>query len=171
MKSLLAVIGLLVGASLLSAETIPVKTVAPAKTTAPVVPAKPAATTPTTKAKSGAKAKVEATKEAEPIIPGQTIARTNGTFLGLEVVGGNFKLSFYDAKKKPVAPDVTRASARWPNTRGIGDNRAMLNLSGTALVGNKFVAPPLVFNLYITLLQGEGEEATAVENFVVQFRG
>lgn len=148
MKSLLAVICLLAGATLLSAQTAPAK------------PAKP-----------GAKAKVEAPKEVEPVIPGQTIARANGTFLGLEIVGGNFKLSFYDAKKKPAAVDVTRATARWPNTRGPGDNRTMLNVSGNALVGSKHVLPPLVFNVYITLLQGEGDEAKAVESLVVPFRG
>lgn len=150
MKALLAVICLLAGASVLTAETVPAK------------PAKP-----------GAKPKVEATKpkEVEPTIPGQTIARANGTFLGLEVVGGNFKLSFYDAKKKPMSPDVTRAAARWPNTRGPGDNRTVLNPSGNALVGSKPVIPPFNFNVFITLLQGEGDESKAVETLVVPFRG
>lgn len=148
MKSLLAVICLLAGATLLSAQTPPAK------------PAKP-----------GAKAKVEAPKEEEPVIPGQTITRANGTFLGLEVVSGRFKLSFYDATKKPMTPDVTRANARWPNTRGPGDNRTVLNPSGNALIGSKPVLPPLIFNVYITLLQGEGDEAKAVESLVVPFRG
>ena len=152
MKALLAVICLLAGATILSAETTPV---------APVTPAKP-----------GAKAKVEVKKEAAPKIPGQTIARANGTFLGLEVVGGNFKLSFYDAKKKPMAVDVTRATARWPNPRSVtGPNRAVLNPSGNALVGNKVVLPPFVFNVHLILLQGEGEASAAVESYDVAFRG
>lgn len=156
MKSLLAVICLLTGATLLTAET---------------TPAQPATATPAP-AKPGARAKPEVKKEVEePKIPGVTIPRANGTFLGLEVVGGNFKLSFYDAKKKPIAPDVTRATARWPNPRGPGDNRAVLNSSGNALVGNKPVLPPLIFNVYITLLDGEGDEAKAVETLVVPFRG
>lgn len=163
MKSLLAVIGLLAGATLLTAETTPAK---PAATTATVKP-----TTAPAPAKPGAKAK-PATKEVEePKIPGVTIARANGTFLGLEVVSGNFKLSFYDAKKKLMAVDVTRATARWPNTRGPGDNRTVLNSSGTALVGSKPVLPPYTFNVYITLLEGDGDEAKAVENFVVPYRG
>lgn len=106
-----------------------------------------------------------------PKIPGTEIARSNGTFLGLEVVDGNFKLTFYDKKKKAMAVDVTRATARWPNPRSPGDNRTVLNGSGTALIGAKPVVPPFNFNVYLTLLKGEGDEAKAVENYVVQFRG
>ncbi len=121
-----------------------------------------------------APAKKEVKKEAPlPKIPGMVITRPNGTFLSLEVVGGNFKLSFYDKKHKLMAIDVTRASARWPNTKSasIAWNRTMLNGSGTALVGAKPVLPPFIFNVYITLLVGEGEEAKAVENYTVAFRG
>jgi hypothetical protein len=115
--------------------------------------------------------KVEKKLASEPKIPGLTIVRPNGTLLGLEVAGGNFKLSFYDKKKKPMAPDVTRATARWPNSRGPGDLRTVLNVSGNALVSEKPVPPPYVFRVYLTLLQGEGAEAKAVENFIVQFQG
>lgn len=150
MKSLLAVICLLAGASMLMAETTPAK---PA-------PAKPAA-----------KAKAEAAPVEEPKIPGTEVKRADGTFLGLEVSGGNFKLSFYDDKKKPIDPNVTRATARWANPRAPGDNRTVLNPSGRALVGSKPVLPPFNFNVYITLLQGEGDESKAVESFVVPYRG
>jgi hypothetical protein len=115
--------------------------------------------------------KKEVKKEELPKIPGTEIPRPNGTFLGLEVVGGNFKLTFYDKKKKPMTVDVTRATARWPNPRSPGDNRTVLNGSGTALVGQKPVLPPFNFNVFLTLLKGEGEEAKAVENYTVAFRG
>ncbi len=110
-------------------------------------------------------------KEEEPVIPGTSVKRENGTWIGLEVVGGNFKLSFYDKKKKTMTPDISRASARWPNPRAPGDNRTMLNPSGNALVGAKPVLPPFTFNVYLTFLQGEGDEAKAVESFVIPFRG
>lgn len=112
-------------------------------------------------------------KKEEPLpkIPGTEIARPNGTFLGLEVASGNFKLTFYDKKKKPMAVDVTRATARWPNPRSPGDNRTVLNGSGTALVGAKPVLPPFNFTVYLTLLKGEGDEAKAVETYVVPFSG
>ena len=133
MKALLAVICLLAGATILPAETKPIT---------PAAPAKP-----------GAKAKVEVKKEAESVIPGQIIPRANGTFLGLEIDGGNFKLSFYDAKKKPMSPDVARAAARWPNSRHAdqGPNRTVLNPNGNALVGNKNVQPPFSFTVFISV--------------------
>src|SRR5258708_4495493 len=45
-------------------------------------------------------------------IEGMEIARGTG-FMGLQLVNGTFRLSFYDAKKKAVAPDVTRANLHW----------------------------------------------------------
>ena len=166
MKSLLAVICLLTGASLLTAQTAPAdKTTPPSATTAPATPVKPGVSTPATKAK------VDPKKEAEPKIPGMTIQRANGTFLGLEVVDTKFKLSFYDAKKKPMAPDVARASARWPNPRSVvGPNRTVLNPSGNALIGAKPVLPPLNFTVHLTLLEGDGEDAKAMENYDVAVR-
>jgi hypothetical protein len=122
------------------------------------------------KAVPAAKAVVK--KEPEPIIPGLTIPRGNGTFLGLEVAGGNFKLSFYDKKKKPVAPDVSRATARWPNLKSVtGPNRTVLNPSGKSLVGSKPVLAPYTFNVYISLMQGDGDDAKVVETYDVPFRG
>ena len=119
-------------------------------------------------AKTGAK-KDEKKKEEEPKIPGVTIPRPNGGYLGLEVAGGNFKLSFYDKKKKPAKVDVTRATARWPNPRAPGDNRTVLNVSGNALIGSKPVVPPFSFNVYLSLLDGEGDSARLVESYTVAF--
>ena len=166
MKTPAVLVAALLAASQLSAQSQPA-----------AVPATPAADTkaPATKPadpKAPAKPVVKKT-EPEPVIPGQTIARANGTFLGLQVIDGNFVLSFYDKKKKPMAPDVTRATARWPNLRSAttGPNRAVLNPSGTALVGNRPVVPPLAFVVYFTLLQGEGEDEKVVETYSIQFHG
>jgi len=155
-----ALAAVLLVASQLSAQTQP----APAPATPPdVVEVKPAAPKPVPKP--------PAKKVEEPKIPGYNITRANGTFLGLEVIGGNFKLSFYDKKKKAMAPDVLRGTARWPNVRGPGDNRTVLNPNGTALTGSKPVIPPFTFNVYLTLMQKEGEEEKSVESYVVPFRG
>ena len=167
MKSIAVTLLVLFAASVLSAQKSPVAQATDPKATAietvaPKAPAGKAATT--------AK-KVEKKKEELPKIPGTVVNRPNGTFLGLEVVGGNFKLTFYDKKHKPMAVDVTRATARWPNPRSPGDNRTVLNGSGSALVGAKPVVPPYTFNVYLTLLVGEGEGAKAVENYTVAFRG
>jgi hypothetical protein len=174
MKSFAVAACLLFAASLTQAQTAPA-------TNAPADPRNPdakapaakgaAAATPAAPAKA-APAKKDAKKPEElPKIPGTVITRPDGTFLSLEVVGGVFKLSFYDKKHKPAAVDVTRATARWPNPRSPGDNRTVLNLSGTALVGQKPVVPPYNFNVFLTLLKGEGDEAKAVENYTVAFKG
>lgn len=152
MKKILAVLA----AGLFVASLLPAQTTPAAKPAAPgSKPAAPGTTGPVK-------------KEEEPKIPGTVINRSNGAFLGLEVVGGNFKLSFYDKKKKPVSPDVTRASARWPNPRSVtGPNRTVLNPSGAALVGSKPVLPPFTFTVHLTLLQGDGEDAAVVESYDV----
>lgn len=172
MKSIAVATCLLFATSLIQAQTpaAPVSAVA-TPTAKPADPKAPVAkTTPATAAPAK---KDEKKKEELPKIPGTVINRPNGNFLSLEVVGGNFKLTFYDKKHKPMGVDVTRATARWPNTRSatIAWNRAVLNGSGTALVGSKPVLPPFTWNVYITLLVGEGDEAKAVENYTVAFRG
>jgi hypothetical protein len=113
---------------------------------------------------------VQAVNEEEPKIPGQVLARANGTFLGLELEQGKFKLSFYDAKKKPMNVDVARAVGRWPNVHGPGSNRTVLNPNseGNALVGAQFVRGPYVFNLILVLIKEDGETA---ESYSVPFRG
>lgn len=169
MKTFVALAAVLFATSHLLADTSPANATQSGE--AKVVEAKPAAPVVKPVAPAPAKKEEKAKTEKEPVIPGTTIARPNGTFLGLEVVGVNFKLSFYDKKKKPMAADVTRALARWPNTRGSGDNRTVLNPSGNALVGSKPVIPPFTFNVYLTLMQGDGDEAKTVENYVVPFRG
>jgi len=156
MKKLITAIAVgLFTSCFLTAQTAPATQTTPAATTVAPKPADKNAPKPA--------AKVE-----EPKILGTVIPRANGTFLGLEVVGGNFKLSFYDKKKKAMSPDVTRASARWPNPRSVtGPNRTVLNPSGQALVGSKPVLPPFTFNVHLALLQGDGEDAAVVESYDV----
>jgi hypothetical protein len=108
-------------------------------------------------------------KQEEPKIPGLTIVRAKGGFLGLVVENSNFKLSFYDGKKKPVPVDVTRATARWPVHYTVYDERTVLNPSadGMALTSTKFVRPPYQFKLYLTLITEGSSEAP--EDYVIDF--
>lgn len=142
---------------------------APATEAKPADSANPSAPA-TTPAKPAPK-KEEKKSEKEPVIPGMTIVRPNGTFLGFEAIGGKFKLSFYDKKKKPMAVDVSGGLARWANVRGPGDTRSPMTISGTALITAKPATPPFSYNVFLTLLQGEGDDAKAVETYTVQFRG
>ncbi len=99
------------------------------------------------------------------------ISRPDGTFLGLTLQDGKFKLSFHDKQKKRKKADVARAVARWPNVHGPGQNRTVLNPAGdgTFLLGAQFVRPPHSFRLILTLVpDGEGEEG---ETYSVDFRG
>ena len=174
MKTIAAFLCLLVAVSVSRAQaTAPAKptetkdaSTAAKATDTKVVPGK------TVDPKAAAAAKKDAKKEAPlPKIPGTVINRPNGTFLSLQVAGGNFTLIFYDTKHKKMTTDVTRVAARWPNMRAPGDNRTVLNGSGDTLVGSKPVVPPYNFNVYLTLIVGEGDEAKAVENYTVPFRG
>ena len=128
---------------------------------------KPASPTEETSAKADDKA-----IEPEAKIEGVVIERPDGSFVGVTIDGGTFKLSFYDKKKKPMAVDVTRATARWSPKQKAGDDRTVLNRGGdpNSLGGGKPVRPPYVFKLYLTLLRGEGDGAEAVESYVVDFR-
>lgn len=133
-------------------------------------PAKPAAP-----GKSAPAAKKGEAKEEEKMgtIEGMTLNRSNGHFLGLTLQDGKYKLTFYDKMKKPEKVDVTRATARWPNMHGPGDNRTVLNPAGdgTFLMGAQFVRGPHSFKLFLTLLRGEGDTSVAVESYTVDFRG
>lgn len=106
-----------------------------------------------------------------PVIEGLAIPRGNG-FLGIQIVGSNFRLSFYDAEKKPVAPDVERAVLRWPVKYQPSDERAVLTLTsdGGALSSARVVRPPYSFKLFITLIAANAPDGSG-ETFVVDFKG
>jgi hypothetical protein len=110
-----------------------------------------------------------AAEEAPAKIEGIVLNRPDGGFLGLTLVDHKFKLSFYDAKKKPAKVDVARATARWPVRYSIYDERTVLNPNedGTALTSPKYVRPPYSFKLYLTLIPLE--EGQQVESYVIDF--
>jgi hypothetical protein len=107
--------------------------------------------------------------EKEGKIVGVEIARANGNFLGLSTEDGGFKLAFYNAKKKPVAIDVATGVARWQPSAKKGNELAPLSPSGEgkALASSKFVQPPRIFKVYLTLFNAAGD---AVENYTVDYK-
>lgn len=120
--------------------------------------------------------KGEAAKKAEPAkIEGIEVSRGAAGFMGVQMVGSTFKISFYDAKRKPIAADVARALLRWDPKNKVGSERVVLNRAedGMSLTSPKNIRPPYLFKLYITLLKtaGEGEAAEAAgETHVIDFR-
>lgn len=104
-------------------------------------------------------AKSEGTEE-EATIPGYSVERKNGKgYLGLTMEGNGFKLSFYDAKKKPVACDVARATARWRTNYKTSEEFKTLLPSGDGMtLVSPDVKPPYNFKLvFLTLLSEDGE--------------
>lgn len=138
--------------------------------TAPASGAKTtAADAKATAAKKAAADKAAKKEEPPAKIEGMEIGRGAKGFLGLQVVGGNFKLSFYDAKKKPVAPDVVRAVLRWTPNYKPGTEIYVLGAGdGKSLSAPKTVRAPYSFKLFMSLFV-EGEE-NPVESYVVDFR-
>jgi hypothetical protein len=131
-------------------------------------------TTPVSSPKPGVTKMTDANKNTppapEPKIPGFAVARSSGGFLSILVEDGKFKVSFYDAKKKPAPVDVARATARWPVHYKVFDERTVLNPDpdGAVLTSPKFVRPPYTFKLYLSLfVEGSAE---AVESYVIDFR-
>jgi hypothetical protein len=130
----------------------------------------PASGTTKPGAGKGATAAPGAKTEPEPKIEGIVLNRPKGGYLGLTLDGGCFKLSFYDAKKKPAKVDVARATARWPVRYKAGDEHTVLLPAGagTALTSAYHVRPPYAFKLYLSLFAASGDNA--VESYVIDFR-
>jgi len=129
--------------------------------------AKPPAKSAPAPAKQEETAKAEG-EEADGVIAGISAARANGGYIGIEIAGGGFKLSFYDKKKKQVDCDVARASARWKPNYTIVQERCILNPSGDGkTLTSSTVRPPYNFKLFLTLLS---DDEKAVESFVLNFR-
>jgi hypothetical protein len=105
-------------------------------------------------------------------IPGFTIARPNGGYLGLEIDdNSNFKLSFYDKDKTPVAPDVALATIRWhPNNVKVLEFFSLTpSGDGKCLTSPRAVRRPWVFKLAILLFAAGNNDP--VESYSVDFSG
>jgi hypothetical protein len=98
-------------------------------------------------------------EEEEGVIQGISVARPGGRWLGVTVEGINLKITFYDEKKKPQAPDVLRGNARWRLPTVAQQERAVLNpgSDGVSLVGNRPVRKPWTYSVTIVLVN-EREE-------------
>jgi hypothetical protein len=101
-------------------------------------------------------------------ISGIAIARGDG-WLGIEIKGGSFALTFYNGKKKPVPADATSAVARWSVHYQPNEERTELVPSGDpAVLSSPYpVKPPHTFILHLVLLfEGKPD---ASEAYTVNF--
>jgi hypothetical protein len=137
-------------------------------------PTPTATPTPTPTPRPGAK-KAPATmakKKEEPPIEGMAIQRsTSDGQLGFNFVGNNIVLTFFDAKRKKVPVNVTRAIVRWEMKRKTGTDQTVLNSGGDSfsLTSAKIVQPP--HNLRFTLLLFVEGKEEPVESYTVMYQG
>ena len=127
----------------------------------------------TAQKKTDAAKKAEPKKKEEPKMEGIIVARGERGFMGVELVGGAFKITFYDTKKKPVAPDVARAALRWDAKYKVGQERLVLNPTGDgkSLSNPKTIRGPHNFKLFITLIKEPTEKEDPVgETHVIDFK-
>jgi hypothetical protein len=110
-------------------------------------------------------------KAGEPAkIPGVEIARPAKGYLGLQVNGGNFLLSFYDENRQPAPPAAARAVLRWTPSNRTGNEFYVLEAAadGKALSSPKTVRPPYQFRLVLSLFAAGAEAPFETHN--VDFR-
>ena len=119
--------------------------------------------------RAAAPGSAKAEKE-EPVIPGITIERrTDGRLLGLELVSGNFKLTFYDRDKKAVKADFPRVLMRWDVVYKNAQERVILTPAGdgTYVTSPRIIRPPHNFQLFITLIADANDRDS--ETYVIRF--
>ena len=104
-------------------------------------------------------------------ITGMAIGRPGGGFLGLELVDGCFRLSFYNARRKPVAADAAYAILTWPVHYQPNEERDELTSAGdgTFLSSPKLVRPPHAFRIRMGLFSPAGGDP--IESHIVDFSG
>ncbi len=99
---------------------------------------------------------------------GVNLERQNGGWINVQTSGAQMVVRFFEAEKKPVSPDVMRATARFRYAAKSNIARTVLNREGDTLVSPNNVRPPHNFFVTLTLLRG-GDEATATEVFNFKF--
>jgi len=158
-------LALLLLATAAFAATEPEKNAPANNAGAPKTPAKPATQSPVT----------APAKKPEPApaakVEGMEVARSSKGFLGVALVGGCFRITFYDANRKPVAADVTSASLRWTVKYQPKPERTLLVPAGDgrSLASPFVVRPPLAFRLNISLFVEGREEPSEI--YQIDFRG
>lgn len=177
MKTLLALLSPLVFVVTVGAQTPPVPAAAEKDSVAPrakiVLPGSSGSAPANTAAEKSAPKKAEPSGKEERKINGIAVPRSSGGFLGVEIVNATFRISFYDAKKVPIAPDAVRAILRWDPKYKIGKEQVVLNPGddGKSLSSPKSIRPPYLFKLYITLVKdAAGTEESTGETYVIDFR-
>jgi hypothetical protein len=107
--------------------------------------------------------------DKEGTVAGIAIDRAQGGWLGLEIKGGSFQITFYNEKKKPVPADATSAVLRWSVHYQPNPERTELTPAGdpAVLASSYPVKPPHSFILHVTLLFDGKPDAS--ESYTVNY--
>jgi hypothetical protein len=109
--------------------------------------------------------------DEEGTIAGLPIQRSQGGWLGLELKDSTFRVTFYNAKKKPIPADASSIALRWTVHYQPNDERTLLVPSGDPAVMTSpyYVRPPHTFPLHIVLLFDGKPDAS--ENYDLSYSG
>jgi len=116
-------------------------------------------------------AEVEAAEIAAEI-QGVLIQRPDGSFLEFRVMdpGNKINCFFYDAKKKPIPPDVDRIAIRLLRNVPKMENQFMVAIPTSGLEGlgsPHFVQRPHIFRAFLSLMREGAKDP--VEFYLVQY--
>jgi hypothetical protein len=106
------------------------------------------------------------TVEKEGKIQGYAQKRPQGGWIGLEIKDSNFRLTFYNDKKKPIPADRTSATLKWsvhyqPNP----ERTELLPTDNPAVLASAYsVRAPYLFKLHVNLF---AEGLTEPETYII----
>lgn len=103
-------------------------------------------------------------KPAELPTTGKNIARDNGGWFNIEATGQRMILRFFDAEKKPIAPDMLRGQVLF-RYGGKKDARAPLNVEGMTLATPATIHPPHNYVVFLNFFADDGGEPSETYTF------
>ena len=103
-------------------------------------------------------------------VSGFPIERANGGWLGIEIKDNCFRVTFYNAKKKPTPAETPGIVMRWPVRYQPNDERTeLVPTDDPAVLGSAYpVRAPHTFILHVILLD-PGKKDSDLETYVVNF--
>lgn len=86
---------------------------------------------------------------------GKNLERQSGGWINFSISGARAVVRFFDPKKKPTAPDVSRGLAIFRYASKANWERTAFHVEQDALVSPSNVRPPHNFRVHLTLLGAE----------------
>lgn len=119
---------------------------------------------PESKAASASKATPKKEQTYELPKGGKNLPRGSAGWLNVEVAGTRLIVKFFDAKKKPLVPDVERGFAQFRYSSK-NPERAPLHREGNLLTSTATVRPPHNFVVILSLFRSGETEQTESYTF------